>query len=68
MSKGGYLYFWNNFDMPCGSTKDKNASIWNYIESLPQQAQIAISKIVSCRECEDSVKRRNTVGRARRCN
>lgn len=43
--KNGILYFWDNFDRPCGTTKDKNNLVWQYISSLPRQAQIALSEI-----------------------
>ena len=45
MCKDGNLYFWNNYDKPAGSTKDKESSIWNYINSLPREAQIVLSSI-----------------------
>lgn len=45
MSKSGILYFWDNYDKPCGTTKDKNDPVWQYIDSLPYQAQIALSEI-----------------------
>lgn len=45
MSKNGYLYFWNNNDLPCGTTKDKEDPIWEYINSLPREAQLRLSDI-----------------------
>ena len=44
IARDGHLDFWNNFDKPFGTTKHKDDSIWTYIDSLPHEAQIALSK------------------------
>jgi hypothetical protein len=44
LAKDGYLSFWNNQDVPCGTTKKPNDPIWNYIDTLPHEAQIALSE------------------------
>lgn len=44
IARDGHLDFWNHFDRPCGTTKHKDDPIWKYIDSLPHEAQIALSK------------------------
>ena len=44
IARNGHLDFWNHFDRPCGTTKHKDDPIWNYIDSLPHDAQIALSR------------------------
>lgn len=44
IARDGHLDFWNNFDLPCGTTKKKNSPIWGYIDSLPYEAQNALSE------------------------
>ena len=44
IARNGHLDFWNNYDTPCGTTKKKNDPIWKYINSLPHEAQIALSE------------------------
>lgn len=42
--KDGVLSFWDNYDKPCGTTKYTNDPIWRYIDSLPNDAQLALSE------------------------
>ena len=44
IARDGHLDFWNNYDTPCGTTKKNNDSIWKYINTLPHEAQIALSR------------------------
>ena len=44
LMKDGILSFWSNFDKPCGTTKHMDDPIWRYIDSLPQGAQLALSR------------------------
>lgn len=44
IARDGHLDFWNNYDTPCGTTKKNNDSIWKYIDTLPHEAQIALSR------------------------
>ena len=44
IARNGHLDFWNNYDRPCGTTKKNNDPIWRYIDTLPHEAQIALSK------------------------
>ena len=44
IARNGHLDFWNHYDKPCGTTKHKNSPIWKYIDSLPHDAQIALSR------------------------
>ena len=60
IARNGHLDFWNHFDRPCGTTKHKDDPIWNYINSLPHEAQIALSKFAEGTLSEEKITESNT--------
>ena len=69
MAKNGELRFWNNFDIPCGTTKRLNDPIWAYIDTLPHKAQIALSEFAeSTLETNDMINNKTNKNETKNMN